>query len=100
MAVETPPNPPPSFQWAKDVLVILVIPALLWIVKLEVGNAQRDLILSQYQEETVRLEARISEIKEIDARVQANALHLARLEGKLDTANGRLDEIRAILLDR
>ncbi len=100
MTPETPPARPHSIQWAKDVLVILVIPALLWIVKLEVGNAQRDMILSQYQEETVRLEARISEIKEIDARVQANALHLARLEGKLDTANGRLDEIRAILLDR
>lgn len=89
-----------ALQWGKDILVILVIPALLWIVKLEVGNAQRDLILEQYQEETIRLEARISEIKEIDDRVQENALHLARLEGKLDTANGRLDEIRSILLDR
>ena len=93
-------TPTPTFRYLKDVLVILVIPALLWIVKLEVGNAQRDMRLQQYQEETLRLEARISEIKDIDARVQENALHLARLEGKLDTANGRLDEIRSILLDR
>ena len=100
MSSETPATRPPTLHWAKDILVLLVIPALLWTVKLEVGNAQRDLILSQYQEETVRLEARFSEIKEIDGRVQANALQLARLEGKLDTANGRLDEIRALLLNR
>lgn len=100
MSEESKNHYPTAFQYLKDVLVILVIPALLWIVKLEVGNAQRDMRLQQYQEETLRLEARISEIKDIDSRVQENALHLARLEGKLDTANGRLDEIRSILLDR
>ena len=88
------------FQWAKDILVILVIPSLLWIVKLEVGNAQRDLMIAQQEGEIQRLEERMSEFKDIDSRVQANALQLARLEGKLDTANGRLDEIRTILLDR
>ena len=88
------------FQWAKDILVILVIPSLLWIVKLEVSNAQRDLMITQQSGEIQRLEERMSEFKDIDARVQANALQLARLEGKLDTANGRLDEIRTILLDR
>jgi hypothetical protein len=89
-----------ALQWGKDILVILVIPALLWIVKLETGNAQRDLIIQQAQSEVARLEVRFSEIAEIDDRVQQNALHLARLEGKIDTANGRLDEIRSILLER
>lgn len=79
--------------WAKDVLVILVIPLLLWIIKLEVGNAQQDLQIAQLQEQ-------MEDIKEIDNRVQQNAVHLARLEGKIDTANGRLDEIRSMLLEK
>lgn len=93
-------TPSKALQYGKDILVILVIPALLWIVKLETGNAQRDLMLQQSMDEVARLEVRIGEIRDIDARVQENALQLARLEGKLDTANGRLDEIRSILLER
>lgn len=98
MSEESPPTK--ALQWARDILVLLVIPALLWIVKLETGNAQRDLLLQQSRDEVARLEERIGEIRDIDVRVQENALHLARLEGKLDTANGRLDEIRSILLER
>jgi len=89
-----------ALEWGRDLLVILVIPSLLWIVKLEVGNAQRDLYLEQTQSEVARLEDQLSEVKDIDVRVQQNALQLARLEGKIDTANGRLDEIRSLLLDR
>jgi hypothetical protein len=79
--------------WAKDVLVILVIPLMVWIIKLEVGNAQQDLRISQLQQQ-------MQEIGEIDNRVQQNAVQLARLEGKIDTANGRLDEIRSMLLEK
>ena len=93
-------TPSKALQYGKDILVILVIPALIWIVKLETGNAQRDLMLQQSMDEVARLEVRIGEIRDIDQRVQENALQLARLEGKLDTANGRLDEIRSILLER
>jgi hypothetical protein len=89
-----------ALQYGKDILVILVIPLMIWIVKLETGNAQRDLLLQQSMSEVARLEVRIGEIRDIDQRVQENALQLARLEGKLDTANGRLDEIRSILLER
>jgi len=95
-----PEMPSKALQYGKDILVILVIPLLVWIVKLETGNAQRDLLLQQSMSEVARLEVRIGEIRDIDQRVQENALQLARLEGKLDTANGRLDEIRAILLDK
>ena len=85
-----------SFKWApwlKDVLVILVVPLMVWAVRLEVGNAKQDLKIVQLQQE-------LGEIKEIDERVQQNAVHLARLEGKIDTANGRLDEIRSMLRER
>lgn len=98
-SAQTPNPSPPKATWeyAKDVLSILVIPSLLWIVSLETGNAQRDAKIQQQAVEITRLESRLDEIKDIDDRVQQNALHLARLEGKLDTANGRLDEIRALL---
>ena len=84
--------------WGKDILVLLVVPVFIWTIKLEVENAQRDMLITQSDVEIVRLEERISEMKDIDARVQQNALQLARLEGKVDTANGRLDEIRNLLL--
>ena len=88
------------WTYAKDVLALAVIPTLIWVVKLEVGNAQRDLMIVQQESEVTRLEDRLDEVKAIDSRVQQNAIHLARLEGKLDTANGRLDEIRSLLLER
>ena len=88
------------WRYAKDVLAIAVLPTLIWVVKLEVGNAQRDVFIAQQETELSRLEDRLDEVKDIDTRVQQNALQLARLEGKLDTANGRLDEIRTLLMER
>lgn len=87
----------PYYAYIKDGLTILVLPALIWIIKLEVGNAERNFQLLQTQTEIQRLEAKIKEFKEIDQRVQQNALQLARLEGKIDSANDRLDEIRELL---
>jgi hypothetical protein len=86
--------PPPRWvDWAKDVLVILVFPLMLWAVRLEVGNAQQDLKI-------IRIEQDLTDVNDIDTRVQQNAVQLARLEGKIDTANGRLDEIRTMLLEK
>lgn len=97
---EEPNNGREMWKYTKDVLALAVIPTLVWVVKLEVGNAQRDILISQGETELSRLEERLDEVKDIDTRVQQNALHLARLEGKLDTANGRLDEIRTLLMER
>lgn len=84
---------------AKDVLSLLVIPLFVWGVKLEVGNAQRDLQIEQLQKDLDRLRADVEEAQDIDKGVQANALKLAVLEGKIDTANGRLSEITTLLRD-
>jgi Tfp pilus assembly protein PilN len=83
----------------KDLLTLLVIPAVGWIIKLEVANAERDIRIEQLQEDIVELRAEIKEAQDIDEKVQAQAVKLAVLEGKLDTANGRLDEIRDLLRD-
>ena len=37
------------------------------------------------------------EIEAVKKDVQEAAVHMARLEGKIDLANGRLDEIRSLL---
>lgn len=79
-----------AWGYAKDVLALAVIPLFLWGVKLEVGNALRDERISQ-------LQAQIAEAQDIEKSVQGNSLSLVRLEGKIDAANGRLDEIKSLL---
>lgn len=98
-------NATKAWGYAKDVLSIAVIPLVIWGIKLEVGNAQRDLKIDQLQEENrnlksediARLERRIDDNANIDDKVQALALKQATFEGKLDTALGRMDEIKALL---
>jgi hypothetical protein len=86
-----------AFGVAKDIAALLVIPAFLWIIKLEVGNAERDLLISRQTEQIDDLEVEVGEAKDIEDGVQANSLKLAVLEGKLDTANGRLGEVVSLL---
>lgn len=81
----------------KDLLTLAVIPLLGWGVKLEVGNAQRDMQIQQQQVEIARLEARVKDAEKINNGVHENSLKLVRLEGKLDTANGRLHDIQILL---
>jgi len=50
------------YGYVKDGLTILVLPALLWLVKLEVSNAERDFQLQQTKIDIERLEARINEM--------------------------------------
>lgn len=83
--------------YARDLLSICVIPLLLWGIKLEVGNAQRDFQIEQLGKDIVRLEARVEKNSDIEEKVTALALKQASLEGKLDTANGRLNEIKDLL---
>lgn len=85
------------WEYVKDGLTLLVIPALLWVIKLEVGNAQRDLKIAELEKDIAALQIELDEAKDIEDGVQANALKLAELTGKLDTANGRLSEITSLL---
>jgi len=85
------------WSYAKDVLTITIIPLCLWGVKLEVGNAERDLRIEDLKEDITELKTDIKEAQGIEQGVHGNALKLAELSGKLDTANGRLDEIKSLL---
>jgi len=74
-----------------------VVPVLFWFVKLEVGNTQRDMLIERQSEQIVELRADLKDAESIEDEVRANSLKLAVLEGKLDTANGRLGEILNLL---
>lgn len=89
-----------AWDFARTGLSMLVIPLLLWGVKLEVGNAERDLTISQHEKENVRLESLIKENSDIEDKVMDLALKQATFEGKLDTALGRMDEIKSLIRAR
>lgn len=82
---------------AKDGLVIAVIPLLGWAVNLQVNNALQDERIVQMQVQIDTLKDQSKELDAVKKDVQEAAVHMARLEGKIDMANGRLDEIRTIL---
>ena len=75
---------------AFKVLSVLVIPLLVWGVKLEVSQAVQN-------EKIARLEAEVASAKSIKDGVAANTNALGRVEEKIDATNRRLDDIRADL---
>lgn len=84
----TSSTPEPTKVWAlaKDLLTLAIIPLLGWVIKIEVGNAQRDIQIQQ-------LNQGASKVAELDARVQQSALQVARLDEKMDAIKNRLDGI-------
>jgi len=97
----SPLNLTRSYGVMKDLLTLMVIPLLGWGVKLEVGNALRDERISNLKEDLARsvaeLEDDMEDIGRVDAVTQDNSKNLIRLEGKLDAANSRLEEIKRLL---
>ena len=78
---------------AMKVLSVLVIPLIIWGVKLEVKNAIQDERLPEVQED-------LDKLADITDSVQKNSLSLVRLEGKLDNVNEKINEVKTLLLDR
>ena len=114
--VNAAPQPPDGVSFfsgkaygiVRDLMALLVIPALGWIVKLEVGNKGRDMEIAQLhkddsllqknlEQEAARLKDEIDEAKDIRRTVDDNAKQLIRLEGKIDASRERLNEIRNLL---
>lgn len=68
-------------------LSVLVIPLMIWGVKLEVGNAVR-------AEKLTQLEVEVKSAKDIGKEVQANTVALNRMEVKIDVAKEYLEKIQ------
>ena len=101
MAPNAPSQPDQgnSRLWAiaKDLLALAVIPLLGWAINLQVNNALQDERIGQMQLQIDTLKEQSKELEAVKKDVQEAAVHMARLEGKIDMANGRLDEIRSLL---
>ena len=100
MATPAPtPAADSSRLWSltKDFLVLAIIPLFGWVINLQVNNALRDERITQMQSEIDTVKEQQKEIEAVKKDVQEVAVHMARLEGKIDLANGRLDEIRSLL---
>ena len=82
-----------TFEHAKTFLCVLVVPLILWGVKLEVNNA--------VMAETIqRMEADIEKTNETTTIVQQNRVTLAQLKERIDNANETLKDIKDLLRDR
>jgi uncharacterized coiled-coil protein SlyX len=72
------------------VLSGLVIPLIVWGVKLEVKNAIQDERISEVQEE-------LDKLADVADAVQNQALAMVRLEGKLDNLDEKIDDVKGLL---
>jgi hypothetical protein len=75
---------------AFKILSVVVIPLILWAVKLEVNNAIQD-------ERIVEMQEDLDKLSEVTNSVQNNTLALVRLEGKIDNVNEKIDEVKKLL---
>lgn len=78
---------------ALKILSLLVLPLIMWGVRLEVRNAIQDERISELQNDLTKL-ANVTET------VQKHTLTLVRLEGKLDNVNEKIDEVKKLLRTR
>jgi hypothetical protein len=78
---------------AMKVLSGLVIPLIVWGVKLEVKNAIQDERIAEIQED-------LDKLSDVTNAVQKNSLALVRLEGKLDNVDEKIDEVKKLLRSR
>ena len=82
-----------TFEHLKTFLCVLVIPLLLWGVKLEVNNA----VMAETIE---RMESDIEKTNETRSIVEQNRVTLALLKERIDNANETLKDIKDILRNR
>jgi hypothetical protein len=71
-------------------LSVIVIPLLLWGIKLEVSTAIQAERISEMQED-------LEKFADMTNSVQGNTLALVRLEGKIDNVNEKIDEVKKLL---
>lgn len=81
------------FDVTLKVLSTLVLPLILWGVKLEVKNAIQDERIAEVQED-------LDKLSKITVSVQTNSIALVRLEGKIDNVNNKIDEVKKLLDNR
>ena len=82
------------WSYVKDGLVILVVPLILWGIRLEVTLAVQQEKLNAAMAD---LQEAQGSNKDISALVGSNSNQLTALYGKIDVANARLEGIKELL---
>lgn len=97
-----------SWDRIKDFLTILIFPLILWGVRLEVTNALQEERIANLQreldEKIKSVEGKVTSteqsVKRVESAVQNNSISLARLDGKLESLDEKVDEIKNLLQNR
>lgn len=88
------------FRWA---MAVMVIPLILWGVKLEVDKAVLAEKVAemgrQHTADVQRLERELAEAQDIQKDVRANNNQLIRLTTLMDTMSKSVDEVKGLLRD-
>jgi len=71
---------------------LAVIPLIVWVISLEVANAERDFQLQV-------LYQRIDSLEEVNTTVQEYAVRLGQVDQKLESMEDTVDEIRQDIKD-
>lgn len=100
--MNAPAPVPPHGSWLswdklKDILTILVIPALVWVSSVSTDLEVLRLKVDSQTELHQKLEAKVDAQ---EARSVATSERLARLEARLESIGERINEIRDLLLSR
>lgn len=82
-----------TLEWLWKILSVLVIPLLLWGVKLEVKNAVQDAEIAQLQTD-------LEEATSISSEVEAQGRAFVEMKTELKYTNKTLDEIKILLKER
>jgi hypothetical protein len=92
----TPATPPSKiksswFDWAFKITSVLLIPILIYMVKLHSSFAVQVERNATQQDSIASLETKVEQIGD-------NKIALVRLEGKVEAANEKLDDIKDTLI--
>lgn len=79
-----------TFDFILRLLSILVIPMIIWGVKLEVTNALQDERIAEMQADLVRL-------SNVTTQVQAMNVALVRLEEKITNVDGKIRDVERLI---
>ena len=90
----TTPSTPNYWSYIRDGLALLVLPLLVWGIKLEITMAVQN-------EQLSRLEQKVAEnetaMKTIEKTVMQNSIQLVKLDGKMDSMTEKVDDIKELL---
>tara|TARA_B100000287_G_C20210755_1_gene613995 strand:- start:69 stop:341 length:273 start_codon:yes stop_codon:yes gene_type:complete len=79
----------------KDLLTILILPLIIWGVRLEVSNAVQEEKIAELKNKVSSSE---ETVKKIESAVQSNSIELAKLGSKIEGLDEKVDDIHKLLI--